>query len=180
LQNLLDPAILFFVFGALAGTLRSNLEIPRSISKILSPYLVMALGLQGGFAHAKTGLSANVVISIGTAIAMAFIVPILGYAFLKTRVSRYAAAAVAAAYGLVSAVIFVTAMQYLESAGVSFGGRMAVRFIYGEAGKAMMQPLLGDPVEGKLAFFLLDMGLTLAKISRTLAKHRPPFSPMRS
>jgi len=57
MQNLLDPAILFFVFGVLAGALRSNLEIPPAISKFLSLYLLMALGLKGGFALAKSGLT---------------------------------------------------------------------------------------------------------------------------
>ena len=45
MQSFLDPAILFFVFGLLAGALRSNLEIPPAISRFLSLYLLMALGL---------------------------------------------------------------------------------------------------------------------------------------
>ena len=45
MQNFLDPAILFFVFGVLAGLVRSNLEIPAPISRFLSLYLLMALGL---------------------------------------------------------------------------------------------------------------------------------------
>ena len=47
-----DPAILFFVFGLIAGCVRSNLEIPASIARFLSLYLLMALGLKGGFALA--------------------------------------------------------------------------------------------------------------------------------
>ena len=47
MQSLLDPAILFFVFGVLAGALKSNLEIPPAISRFLSLYLLMALGLAG-------------------------------------------------------------------------------------------------------------------------------------
>ncbi len=45
MQNLLDPAILFFIFGVLAGFARSNLEIPPAISRFLSLYLLMELGL---------------------------------------------------------------------------------------------------------------------------------------
>ena len=52
MQNLLDPAILFFVFGVFVGLVRSNLEIPPAISKFLSLYLLMAIGLKGGFAMA--------------------------------------------------------------------------------------------------------------------------------
>ena len=110
MQNLVDPAILFFAFGVLAGALRSNLEIPPQIAKFLSLYLLMALGLKGGFALAKSGMTPEIALSLGAAILMAFLVPTIGYAFLKNRVARYDAAAIAASYGSVSAVTFVTAM----------------------------------------------------------------------
>ena len=88
MQNLLDPAILFFVFGVLAGAVGSNLEIPKSIAKFLSLYLLMALGLKGGFELARSGLTPGVLLSLGAAMSMAFIVPALGYAVLKNRVAR--------------------------------------------------------------------------------------------
>jgi len=223
MQNLLDPAILFFVFGVLAGALRSNLEIPPAIAKFLSLYLLMALGLKGGFALAKSGFSPTVLVSLGAAMFMAFIVPALGYQLLKNRVSRFDAAAIAASYGSVSAVTFVTAMQYLEANGMSPGGHMAaalvvmespaiimavllanalrhapgaavnsppgvatplskilhesftdgaqllllgamaVGYLSGEAGKAVMAPFSSDLFKGMLAFFLLDMGLMVAR-----------------
>jgi hypothetical protein len=235
MQNLLDPAILFFVFGVLAGALRSNLEIPPAIAKFLSLYLLMALGLKGGFALAKSGFSPTVLVSLGAAMLMAFIVPVLGYQLLKNRVSRFDAAAIAASYGSVSAVTFVTAMQYLEANGMSPGGHMAaalvvmespaiiiavllanalrhapvaavlpatagvaalatsgrpgmatplgkilhesftdgaqllllgamaVGYLSGEAGKAVMAPFSSDLFKGMLAFFLLDMGLLVAR-----------------
>ena len=235
MQNLLDPAILFFVFGVLAGALKSNLEIPPAISKFLSLYLLMALGLKGGFALAQSGMSATVLVSLSAAILMAFIVPALGYQILKNRVSRFDAAAIAASYGSVSAVTFVTAMQYLDANNMSPGGHMAVAlvvmespaiimavllantlrhaqlgagslsvsggaavatvggpvagpslgkilhesftdgahllllgsmavgYLSGETGKAVMAPFSSDLFKGMLAFFLLDMGLAVAK-----------------
>ena len=60
MQNLLDPAILFFVFGVLAGLVKSNLEIPPQISRFLALYLLMALGLKGGFALAESGMTTEV------------------------------------------------------------------------------------------------------------------------
>jgi hypothetical protein len=114
MNNLLDPAILFFVFGCFAGLIRSNLEIPRSIAKFLSLYLLMALGLKGGFALAKTGLNSEIALSMTIAMVMAFLVPTLGYLFLRNRINKFDAAAVAASYGSVSAVTFVTAIQYME------------------------------------------------------------------
>jgi len=56
MSNFIDPAILFFIFGVLAGAIRSNLEIPQPISRFLALYLLMALGLRGGFELAHSGL----------------------------------------------------------------------------------------------------------------------------
>ena len=83
MQNLLDPAILFFIFGVLAGFVRSNLEIPPAISRFLSLYLLMALGLKGGFALAQSGLTAEVATSLGAAILLAIVVTAMGYWILK-------------------------------------------------------------------------------------------------
>ena len=82
MQNLLDPAILFFAFGLLAGLLRSNLEVPPQMAKFLSLYLLMALGLKGGFALSESGLTASIMASLFAAVLMAFIVPVIGYSLL--------------------------------------------------------------------------------------------------
>ena len=37
-QNILSPAILFFALGLIAGLLKSDLEVPDSISRYLSLY----------------------------------------------------------------------------------------------------------------------------------------------
>ena len=96
MQNFLDPAILFFVFGLLAGAIKSNLEIPQPIARFLSLYLLMALGLKGGFALARSGLTAEVAISLGCALLLAVAIPTLGYLLLTRLVSRFDAAAIAA------------------------------------------------------------------------------------
>ena len=121
----LDPAILFFVFGVLAASVKSNLEIPSAISRFLSLYLLMALGLKGGFALAHSGFTREVATSLGSAIALAVIIPLVGYGFLRRFLSGFDAAAVAATYGSVSAVTFVTAVQFLDNNGIAFGGHMA-------------------------------------------------------
>ena len=87
MQSLLDPAILFFVFGATAGLARSNLEIPPQVSRFLSLYLLMALGLKGGFALAKSGLTSDVAVSMCCAITLAIAVPAMGYQVLRRLVS---------------------------------------------------------------------------------------------
>ncbi len=125
MQNLIDPVILFFIVGVLAGAVKSNLEIPAAISRFLALYLLMALGLKGGFALSQSGLTAHVAISLGAAVLLAIAIPLLGYWFLRRFVSGFDAAAVAATYGSVSAVTFVTAVQYLENQHIAYGGHMA-------------------------------------------------------
>ena len=125
MNNFLDPAILFFAFGILAGCVKSNLEIPQPIARFLSLYLLMALGLKGGFALAQTGLTVEVAASLGAAVLLAVAIPLAAYPLLKRFVSGFDAAAVAATYGSVSAVTFITATQYLDVHQVAYGGHMA-------------------------------------------------------
>lgn len=125
MNNLLDPAILFFILGLMAGAVRSDLEIPPAISRFLSLYLLMALGLKGGFALAQTGLTPTVGIGLAAAIVLAVVIPLIGYRVLRRFTSGFDAAAIAATYGSVSAVTFVTAVQYLDHQQLPYGGHMA-------------------------------------------------------
>ena len=125
MANFIDPAILFFVFGFFAGFVKSNLEIPPQISRFLSLYLLMALGLKGGFALAQSGFTAHVALSLGIAVFMAILVPLVAYSLLSRVISRFDAAALAATYGSVSAVTFITATQHLDQSGIAYGGHMA-------------------------------------------------------
>jgi hypothetical protein len=143
-QNILDPAILFFVFGVLAGFARSNLEIPQAISRFLSLYLLMALGLKGGFALHESGLTAEVAVSLGTAILLAVIIPLIGYALLRRVVGGFDAAAVAATYGSVSAVTFITATQYLDQSGLPYGAHMAAAMALMESPAIIMAVLFAN------------------------------------
>ena len=125
MANFLDPAILFFIFDAFAGAVKSNLDIPQPIARFLSLYLLMALGLKGGFALHKSGFTTEIALSLGLAIFLAVLIPIVGYQILRTKLNAFDAAAVAATYGSVSAVTFITATQYLDQFNISYGGHMA-------------------------------------------------------
>ncbi|TDP63254.1 sodium-dependent bicarbonate transport family permease [Roseateles toxinivorans] len=151
MQSLLDPAILFFVFGMLAGLVKSNLEIPAPISRFLSLYLLMALGLKGGFALARSGLTPEVLVSLACALVMAVVVPALGYLLLRRFLSGFDAAAIAATYGSVSAVTFITAVQYLDNHGIAFGGHMAAAMALMESPAILMAVLLSNLVRQRQA-----------------------------
>lgn len=125
MNNFLDPAILFFIFGVFAGSVKSNLEIPPQISRFLSLYLLMALGLKGGFALQKSGFTSEIGFSLGLAIFLAIIIPIIGYWILRRKLNAFDAAAIAATYGSVSAVTFITATQYLDQFNIDYGAYMS-------------------------------------------------------
>jgi len=125
MTNLLDPSILFFIFGIFAGLVKSNLEIPQPISRFLSLYLLMALGLKGGFALNKSGFTPEIAISLGLAITLAIAIPLLGYNLLKHKLDKLDAAAITATYGSISAVTFITTAQVLDQSGIVYGGHMA-------------------------------------------------------
>ena len=125
MSSFLDPAILFFLIGIFAGLVRSNLEIPPQIARFLALYLLMALGLKGGFALAKTGFTLEVIEGLLAALFLATLIPFVGYHLLKQRVSKFDAAAIAATYGSVSAVTFITTVQYLDTHGIAYSGHMA-------------------------------------------------------
>ena len=149
MPSFVDPAILFFVFGMLAGLLRSNLEIPPQIARFLSRYLLMALGLKGGFALAQSGMTTEVVVSLGAALFMAILVPMLGYLTLRQFLNGFDAAAIAATYGSVSAVTFITAVQYLDTHSISFGGHMAAAMALMESPAIVLAVVLANHARQK-------------------------------
>ena len=165
MQNLLDPAILFFLLGVLAGAIKSNLEIPPAISRFLSLYLLMALGLKGGFALSHSGLTANVGISLAVAMVLAICIPLMGYWFLKRFVAGFDAAAVAATYGSVSAVTFVTAVQYLENQNIDYGGHMAAAMALMESPAIILAVVLANTLRQKQTPPIVSLGSGVAGLS---------------
>ena len=149
MKNLLDPAILFFIFGVVAGALKSNLEIPQPISRFLSLYLLMALGLKGGFALAQSGLTPQVATSLGCALLLAVVVPLISYSLLMRFLSGFDAAAIAATYGSVSAVTFVTAVQSLENNQIAFGGYMSAAMALMESPAIILAVLFANAIRSK-------------------------------
>lgn len=124
LENLTSPALLFFVLGILAVQFKSDLKIPPSSSKFISIYLLMSIGFKGGNELSHSGLSLEIAGSLALGLALAGMIPILAFTILKRKLNISNAGAVAAAYGSVSAVTFVTAISFLEFEGVAFDGHM--------------------------------------------------------
>lgn len=124
-QNLLSPAVLFFALGIIAGFSKSDLEIPDSISRYLSIYLMMAIGFKGGVAIANThDFNGEVIGAIIAGLAVGFSQPFLAYGLLRltTKLESATAAAVAAHYGSISMVTFATAAAFLKANEVIYAG----------------------------------------------------------
>lgn len=124
IENLTNPALLFFVLGVLAVYLKSDLEIPANSSKFISLYLLFAIGFKGGQELSHEVFTMEIGWSMLFGVFISLLIPLYTFFILKRKLSVFDAGAIAAAYGSVSAVTFVTAVSYLESQQLSLHGHM--------------------------------------------------------
>ncbi len=235
----ISPPVLFFVLGIVAVLVRSDLRIPKAITKLLSLYLLWAIGFRGGVELASAGITVETGRILALAFALSLIGPAWAYWFLRRILDRWNAAAIAGCYGSVSVVTFLTASTALDQNGVPFSGHMVavmalmespaivvallllrldergratdtvadatsrpgreghsprhswpallhesllngpvllllgslvIGMLTGQRGYAAFKPLCTDIFSGVLAFFLLDMGLMVARRLRSVAR----------
>lgn len=124
LSNILNPPVLFFFLGMLAVFVKSDLEIPQPLPKFFSLYLLLAIGFKGGYELEESGINQQMVLTLLAAILMASVVPVYTFFILRRKLDLYNAAAIAAAYGSISAVTFITAGSFLQKIGMPFDGYM--------------------------------------------------------
>ena len=142
IDNLTNPALLFFFLGIAAVQLKSDLEIPPNSSKFISLYLLFSIGFKGGQELAHSDLDLEILWSLLLGILLAVTVPLYTYFILRRKFSISNSAAVAASYGSVSAVTFVTAISFLEMEGIDFGGHMVAVMALMEAPSIIVGLLL--------------------------------------
>ncbi|HYW56556.1 MAG TPA: sodium-dependent bicarbonate transport family permease [Polaromonas sp.] len=211
-MSVFEPVILFFVLGALAGFVRSDLKIPGVLYESLSIFLLLAIGLKGGVELARYSLPelavpALVVVGVGA------LIPLVAYPVLRRlgRLGRADAGSIAAHYGSVSVVTFAVGAAYLARLGevaegymvvflvllefpalvigvllarrgesntpwkqvlhevfagksiILLVGGLVIGWVAGAGGIAPLDRLFFDLFKGVLAFFLLEMGLVVAR-----------------
>lgn len=144
----LSPPVLFFFLGALAAAVRSNLRIPVAITKLLSLYLLWAIGFRGGVELQASGFGREAAVALCLAMLLAGIVPVYTFFILRRRLSPPTAAAVSATYGSISAVTFMTACSVLEQAHIPFGGHMVAAMALMESPAIVIGVLLWRRAEG--------------------------------
>ena len=124
LQNMLNPPVLFFFLGMLAVYFKSELTIPQPLPKLFSLYLLIAIGLHGGYELSQSGFNLYIFVTLMIAVGMSMLVPLYSFFILKTKMDVYNSIAIAATYGSISAVTFITGITYLNTIGVEYGGFM--------------------------------------------------------
>ena len=124
ISNVTNPAFLFFILGILAVKLKSDLEIPPNSSKFISLYLLFSIGFKGGQELSHETFSSEIAVSMLFGIALSLLIPIYTFFILRRKFNVYDSGAIAATYGSVSAVTFVTAASYLEMQKMQLHGHM--------------------------------------------------------
>lgn len=124
LFNILNPPVLFFFLGVLAVFCKSDLEIPPPLPKLFSLYLLLAIGFKGGYELSESGINTQIALTLMASIIMALVVPAYSFFILRLKLDAYNAAAIAATYGSISAVTFITASSFLEKLHIEYGGHM--------------------------------------------------------
>jgi hypothetical protein len=115
---------MFFILGIIAVSLKSDLEIPANSSKFISLYLLFSIGFKGGQELSHEAFSSEIIWSMLFGISIAALIPLYTFFILKRKLNVFDAGAIAASYGSVSAVTFVTAVSYLESHQMGLHGHM--------------------------------------------------------
>ncbi len=154
LSNILNPPILFFFLGMTAVFVKSDLEVPAPFPKLLSLYLLFSIGFKGGVELIKSGITQEVILTLLAAMIMACFVPIYTFFILRLKLDTYDAAAIAATYGSISAVTFITASAFLTELSIDFDGYMVAALALMESPAIIVGLILVNlfTVDGKRDF----------------------------
>jgi len=187
-----DPIIWFFLFGVLAGILRSELRLPSQVYDFVTMLLLLAIGLKGGVELSKQPL--NVLLpQMGAVVALGFLLPLLAFPvlFYGGKFKRPDAASIAAHYGSVSVGTFAVAVAFMNTRNIPFEEHMALFVVLLEIPAILVGILLARGMSKKTKWgeiahevllgkgvMLLIGGLLIGWISGSegLASIKPVFS----
>jgi uncharacterized protein len=125
LTSILSPMVLAFLLGIIASRIKSDLKFPDSLYQSLTIYLLIAIGMKGGYKLSLATFS-EVFQPAMVAIGLCCSIPLWTY-WLMRRAGKfdvYNSAALAAHYGSVSAVTFSAVLAFHESLQIPFEGFM--------------------------------------------------------
>jgi hypothetical protein len=122
----IDPIILFFILGLVAGLARSDLRLPPAIYELLSILLLLAIGLKGGVELSRQPMG-DLLPQMIAVLGMGFLLPLLLFPILRlARIDRPNAASLAGHYGSVSVGTYAVGVAFLAAVGVTFEAHLAL------------------------------------------------------
>lgn len=129
-MNPIDPIILFFLLGLIAGLARAELRLPAAIYDFVSILLLLAIGLKGGIELAKQPFG-DLLPQILAVLAMGFALPLVAFPVLRYlgRFKRADAASIAAHYGSVSVGTYAVAVAYFGTREIFFEAHMPLLLV---------------------------------------------------
>jgi len=112
---------MFFGLGFLAQLIRSDLKLPTELTKSITIYLLLSVGVHGGIELSHIHFY-EAIPSILVAIFLGISLPIIAYWIIHRfgNIDHLNAIAIATHYGSVSAGTFLTAIAFLEALNISF------------------------------------------------------------
>lgn len=171
ISNLLAPPVLFFALGLFAAFVKSDLAMPDAAAKLLSLYLLLAIGFKGGVAASSAGLTPQLIGAICVGVAMSALMPIVVFPLFKkiAGLDAATAAATAAHYGSISIVTFVAASEFANRAGVEFSGHMVAVAVVMESPAILTGLILAS-------LSVARSGLVSPDLAQPLPNHKPGLS----
>ncbi len=145
----MDPVVLFFLLGIIAGLARSDLRIPAAIYELLSIVLLLAIGLKGGIELSQQPIS-GLWIQIVAVLVMGFTLPLLLFPIARFfgRMDRANAASLAAHYGSVSVATFAVGIAWLGSRNIDFDPQLSLLLVLLEIPAIMVGIVLARGIRG--------------------------------
>lgn len=127
---MIDPIILFFLFGIIAGLVRSELRLPSQVYDFVSMILLLTIGMKGGIELSKQPFL-NLAPQVVAVLLAGLLLPLIAFPILHFigRLKRADAASIAAHYGSVSVGTYAVAVSYLASINVSFEEHMPLLLV---------------------------------------------------
>jgi len=126
-----DPVVGFFILGLVAGLLGSDLKLSSGLYDTLTVYLLIAIGLKGGFELAQTSVT-SLILPIVVVVAMSAFTPLVSYQLLHRvgKLSHPDAASISSHYGSVSVVTFAVGASYLIKQDIDYDNYMSVFLVF--------------------------------------------------
>ena len=123
--SLLSPRVLAFLLGILATRLKSDLKFPESLHQSLTIYLMIAIGMKGGYKLSTVNIS-EMLVPLLVAVLLSCCIPVWTYWIMRKtgKFDVYNAGALAAHYGSVSVATFSAAIAFHESSKIAYEGFM--------------------------------------------------------